>query len=134
MVGLTYRRKAGRGYSARRKRPRKTGFSAGRKSRRDDDLSDVPEPGRWLSEKERAALLQIDDFSSRRNYRYGLNEDYVYYREAIPSLFKKKLIFYKKAHGKRYWLPTKKGRNIAGQLVLEAKWSDGFWDMAHAHD
>ena len=101
---------------------------------RAEDLLDEPEPGRWLSEKEKDALLQINSFSAMRKYRYGLNEKHVYYREAIPSLFKKGLIFYKKAHGNRYWLPTKKGRNIAGQLVLEAKWSDGFWDMAHAHD
>jgi len=67
-----------------------------KKPSRIEDLLDVPEPRRWLSEKEKDALLQINSFSTMRKYRYGLNEKHVYYREAIQSLFKKGLIFYKK--------------------------------------
>lgn len=69
-----------------------------------------------LSRSERAALEQINDFAKVRGYRYGLNELHVRESRSLPALLEKGLAFYKKAHGYRYWLPTKKGRQLLEDL------------------
>lgn len=65
--------------------------------------------------RELDVLKQLYDFASKRGFRYGLNENYIKDRNALQSLLKQGLAFYKKAHGYRYWLPTKKGRQLLGE-------------------
>lgn len=69
-----------------------------------------------LNDKERATLLALYHFSKTRRFRYGLNERYIPDPSHLDALLRKGLAFYKKAHGYRYWLLTKRGREVAESL------------------
>ncbi|MFW6015897.1 MAG: hypothetical protein ACOCRK_05625 [bacterium] len=76
----------------------------------------------WKQESIWKVFKQIYDFTKERDWKYGINEKYIkgkhnserLKQEALDSLFKGKptLIFCKKSNGEKYWLPTKKGREV----------------------
>lgn len=80
----------------------------------------IKEIAKNLSKKEIGALKEIFNFSKKREFRLGLNEDYISerYQEGIKPLFdrKKSLIYYKSKYGNKYWLPTKKGRKVYQEI------------------
>lgn len=72
------------------------------------------------AQKEMAeALKRIYEFSAKRRFKYGLNERYIPVKpEILKQLFKQGYIFYKKARGNKYWLPTIKGRQAVESLSM----------------